>query len=616
MARRIRKHRKADKRRVIAALLFMALAVGLYRTCERMPSRGRSVHGYAVPIPELQGAGHMSPWSGREVINVRGVVTAVLDNGFYMQDPSGDHDPSTSDAIFVFTATHPSAGVGDDVSVSGRVTEYSPGAKEAWNLTITELVRPHVKVLGSGRTLPAPVRIGAGGRQPPLKVIEDDAVNGSVEIEGVAFDPERDGLDFFESLEGMRVEVRDAVVVGPTSRFGEIVVLVDGGARSASRTSRGGVLAKRDDLHPERIVVDDTIISPPPNADVGDNIDRCVGVMHYSFGSFKIANTNIMTVKKGGLIRETTKLKSDAEHLTVVSYNVFNLHRDQTARLEAIARQIVTRLGAPDIVALQEIQDDSGRLDDGVVNGRATFTALTSAIRQLGGPEYRFEQIDPEDRQDGGPPGSNIRVGFLFRAERVVFQDRFGDLFRHVPELSGQMFGRAGRWRENASVFMSTRKPLVGEFRVDEQRFVVINVHLSSKRGNPPLFGRVQPPPDRTQSLRQKQMEELLTLISRLLRADSATSIIVLGDFNDFEYSPPLHNLTPVGGSPLRNLTLTLPENDRYTYLHLGNSQALDHILVTPALAASVEYDVVHMNAEFATSPSDHDAVVARFRLR
>jgi hypothetical protein len=66
----------------------------------------------------------------------------------------------------------------------------------------------------------------------------------------------------------------------------------------------------------------------------------------------------------------------------------------------------------------------------------------------------------------------------------------------------------------------------------------------------------------------------------------------------------------------LRNLFDTLPPRERYTYVFDGNSQALDHLLVSRALFASlVKFDVVHINAEFVEQASDHDPSVAIFRL-
>ena len=53
-----------------------------------------------------------------------------------------------------------------------------------------------------------------------------------------------------------------------------------------------------------------------------------------------------------------------------------------------------------------------------------TLTKLTDAIVAAGGPHYDWREIDPVDDQDGGQPGGNIRVVFLFNPARVAFVDR------------------------------------------------------------------------------------------------------------------------------------------------------------------------------------------------
>ena len=102
--------------------------------------------------------------------------------------------------------------VGDSLSLTGRVNEFRPGGAINANLTTTELGSPAIAVLSTGNELPPPAVVGLGGRMPPTEVIEDDAT-GSVENTGV-FDPATDGIDFWESLEGMRVQLNDAVAVG------------------------------------------------------------------------------------------------------------------------------------------------------------------------------------------------------------------------------------------------------------------------------------------------------------------------------------------------------------------------------------------------------------------
>ena len=131
--------------------------------------------------------------------------------------------------------------------------------------------------------------IGAGGRVPPTVVIEDDAT-GDVETSGV-FDPASDGIDFYESLEGMRVQVNNPIAVGPTSGFGEIPVVADGGA-NAGRAHRarwghhppGRLQPRADD--PRR---HDRRPTPRPIVNVGDGFTGpAVGVLDYSFGNFKL----------------------------------------------------------------------------------------------------------------------------------------------------------------------------------------------------------------------------------------------------------------------------------------------------------------------------------------
>ena len=86
----------------------------------------------------------------------------------------------------------------------------------------------------------------------------------------------------------------------------------------------------------------------------------------------------------------------------------------------------------------------------------------------------------------------------------------------------------------------------------------------------------------------------------------------MLGDINDFEFSETMDILQ---GFQMIDLMFILPPNERYSYVFEGNSQALDHILVSPALLLPFpEYDSVHVNSEFHDQQSDHDPQVARLR--
>jgi hypothetical protein len=569
-------------------------------------------------IHDIQGPGHTSPLVGQTRGEVPGVVTALRSNGFYLQDPTPDGDDRTSEALVVFTSVAPTVRVGDAVSVRGTVSEFRPGGSAgSTNLTTTELTGPVVTILSSGNPLPAPVVIGAGegGRRPPSQVIEDDAT-GDVETSGV-FDPATDGIDFYESLEGMRVQVNNALAVGPTSSFGEVVVLPDGGADAGLRTTRGGVIVRPNDFNPERIMLDDGIL-PTPRLVVGDRLDGpLVGVVDYSFGNFKLQLTALPPVVGGGLARETTAPPSPSE-LSVATFNVENLDpADGAAKFDALAAVVVNNLRSPDLVALEEVQDNNGPTNDATVAADQTYRALIDAIDRAGGPAYQVRQIDPVDDQDGGEPGGNIRVGFLFRTDRgLAFVDRPGGGPTTATSVVAGPTGPAlsaspGRIDPTNPAFVNSRKPLVGELTYNGRTFFVVANHFNSKGGDQPLFGRFQPPSRVSETQRHQQAGIVHDFVAGIIVADANADVVVLGDLNDFDFSETLQILK---GSKLTILMERLPESERYSYVFEGNSQALDHVLISNHLETQpFAYDVVHVNAEFTEQVSDHDPQVARF---
>jgi uncharacterized protein len=571
----------------------------------------------SATINQIQGAAHISPRNGQNVAGVTGVVTALASNGFWFQDPSPDTDPATSDALFVFTSGAPTVAVGDAVSVGGVVAEFRPGGGSSTNLTTTEITSPQVTVASSGNPLPAATVVGSGGRVPPGEVIDDDAT-GSVETSG-SFDPASDGIDFYESLEAMRVQLNDAIAVGPTSDFGEIPVVGDNGANAGVRTARGGVVVRPADFNPERLHLDDQLAATP-RVNVGDRFPGAlVGVIDYSFGNFKLYPTSTPTHASGGLARETAAA-AGRNQVSIGTFNVENLDPgDPPAKFAQLAGLIVNNLKAPDILAIEEVQDNNGPTNDAVTDADVTFRTLIAAIQAAGGPTYDFRQINPVDDQDGGEPGGNIRVGFLFRTDRGVgFVDRPGGTSTAATTVVGSGAGTRlsfspGRIDPTNVAFTASRKPLAGEFRFRGHHLFVIANHFNSKGGDQPLFGRFQPPERVTEVQRNQQAQVVHDFVAAIDAADPTASVVVLGDLNDFEFSTAVNRLE---GDLLHTLIETLPQNERYTYDFEGNSQSLDHILVSDTLfQRRITYDVVHVNAEFAEQASDHDPQVVRVTL-
>jgi predicted extracellular nuclease len=593
-------------------------------------------------IAEIQGAGHLSPFSGRDVSDVEGVVTArrtAGGRGFWIQDPTPDTDPNTSDAVFVFVNAAPAAQVGDLVRVTGTVTEFRAG-NDPDNLTITQITssNANVTIVSSGNPLPAPTVLGLGGRMPPTANIDDDGA-GNVETGGT-FDAGGDAIDFYESLEGTLLQVNDGDVVGATRSFGEITLLPDGGSWATGvRTPRGGILlGGYADPNPERIIVDDEILrdlaSAPrpakamPDMNVGDALTApVVGPLDYSFSNFKIQATSTPTFTSGGLVREQTSVPT-AHQTAVATFNVENLAgTDLQPKYDTLAAMIVTNLRAPDIIGIEEVQDNDGVAGgDGslVVDADVSWTRLIAAIGAAGGPTYEYRQINPVDDADGGAPGGNIRVGFLFRTDRgVEFIDRPGGSptteTTVVDHPSGpRLSASPGRLGTQSPAFVDTRKSLVGEFRARGKKLFVVVNHFSSKTDDQPLFGPAQPPTRFSENARHGQAQVVHDFVATLLDADPYANVVVLGDINDFEFSRTVDILEADGA--LHSLVKDLAPAERYSYVFEGNSQVLDQILVSPNLGGHFphDYDVVHVNSEFADAlqASDHEPSVTRIDFR
>jgi len=171
-------------------------------------------------------------------------VTAVDGEGFYLQSLVPDADERTSEAIYIDMQTYLNVQRGDLVQVEdGKVREWNPAGLGENSLTITTLVASKVTILGQNQPLPTPVVMGQGGRMIPNQIIEND-VNGYVGQSRQPLDPQEDGMDFFESLEGMLVQINNARAVSTRNAYNEVSVVADNG-QNAGLFQRGGAGAAR-----------------------------------------------------------------------------------------------------------------------------------------------------------------------------------------------------------------------------------------------------------------------------------------------------------------------------------------------------------------------------------
>ena len=255
----------------------------------------------------------------------------------------------------------------------------------------------------------------------------------------------------------------------------------------------------------------------------------------------------------------------------------------------------------------------------------------------------------PVNNGEGGEPGGNIRVGFLYNTDRVQlgnlaanatlaerrqYTDRIGDGVRDAGDLIAYSDNMLGS-ELSTTDWTGTRKSLLGQFTFNGNSVFVTANHLPAKGGSGMLWQFNQnletgQPENAAWSRRNAIAQDLYALMAAITVGSPGAGIVTAGDINDFYFYRPLTTLTGhtladgtarVGGPRFDNLTVTkLAEAERYTYTFGGRSQAIDHVITSNALNAVANYDIVHLNTGFnptgTPALSDHDPAVASFDYR
>ena len=146
------------------------------------------------------------------------------------------------------------------------------------------------------------------------------------------------------------------------------------------------------------------------------------------------------------------------------------------------------------------------------MDANATLSRLADEIRNRSSVEYGFVDVDPVDDQDGGQPGGNIRVAYLYdRAVLRLHNPRPGSSTDRNEVLPGpELKFNPGRIDPaNAAAWNSSRKPLAAAWETVDgrNRFFTVNVHFASKGGSSSLHGDARPPVNGVVQVRQLQAE-------------------------------------------------------------------------------------------------------------
>jgi len=566
-------------------------------------------------ISAIQGRGHVSPLEDRWELGVEGVVTAVEGRGrtpiLFVESERPDADPATSEGLRVEWPMAGEIPTGHRVRIDGRVVERVGGRGQ---LGVTTLVASRIEV-GEAATLPPPRRLGGDVSIP-------DRVDGD---EMRRFRPDADAIDLWESLEGMRLVVPDGgAVIGPTSKYGDLFLL-PAGAPERPMTGTGSPLLQPAGAPVDRISLSLRRLPERPQLAVGTRLVGAIsGIVDYTFTNYRLVVDGAPEVAGSPAgCAPTDPLGARSGTVRLATYNVENLSIARDAeRIERIGGQIAGALGGPEIVALVEIQDDSGPKDgDAVVGSAATLAALSGAVAAAGGPTYAWVSIDPELDREGGQPGGNIRVALLYDPARVALPRRgvAGPADGALVRIAGgrpALDPNPGRVDPTSAAFTlaegeGVRRSLAVELTVDARPLFVVVNHWSSKYDDDRPWGAIQPPRGPTAAKRFAQASVVRAFAERILAVDPDAAIAVLGDLNEPEWSP---GVELVSAPPFANLLLEVPERERYTFNFEGSSQAIDHLVVSPSLVPGAESEVVHLNADCPDEvrTSDHDALLAR----
>lgn len=602
-----------------------------------------------TPISTIQGDGAASPLVGRTVAT-RGLVTGRKSNGFFLQsrDVDADADATTSEGLFVYTRGTPpaEAGIGRFVIVRGTVTEFVP-PQDPGQAPLTQLAGS-VLVLAQDEVaypLPMPVELTAQFPSPA------------------------GALDQLERVEGMRVTAPRFTVAAPTGGFtnereatgssnGVFHGVVAGvprpfrepGIQAPDPAPGGGAIPPipRWDFNPELVTVDsDAIGAPRLDVVAGTELADVTGPLDYGFRRYTILPETAPAIV-GDMPMPSGVDAPHADAFTVAAYNLerfFDEINDPAIgepvlnadaferRLAKASLGIRDALGTPDIVGLVEVEN----LD---VLQRLAARVNADAVA-AGQPDPNYVGHLLEGNDVGG-----IDVGFLVRTAQV------GDAKPRIEVRSVAQVGKDTLWTEpdGGSSLLNDRPPLALDATVhyaDGRAFPVdvVLVHQRSLNGaeDDTASG------ERVRSKRQRQAEFLAAYLQGRQEREPDTRLVVLGDFNAFEFNDGLVDaMNVVEGTPtadeqtavladgvdlvdpdLINLGGLEPAHERYSFVFGGNAQTLDHVLVNEALIVdtrAIHLDHARINADFpvthrndATSPSrlsDHDPVVATFYPR
>lgn len=511
-----------------------------------------------TPIYDIQGDGAEAAITG--AVTTKGVVVGDFQSGgfdgYFLQDPTGDDDATTSDGIFIYAPGGTDVAEGDLVRVSGSAGEYGG---------MTQVTASAVVVCDVGGDLPAATEVT------------------------LPMDPED-----YEPLEGMYVTLpQDLAILEYFNfdRYGEIRLGTDRQYQPTAVYEPGSAealaLAEANLLN--SITLDDGRSSQNPDPAIhpngeeftlentfrgGDLVANVTGVLDHRFNLWRIQPTEGADYTA---VNPRPEVPEVGGTTTVASFNVLNYFTTfgsrgandelEFERQEAKIVSAISELDA-DIVGLIEIEN----------NGTAVFT-LVDALNAVMG-EGTYAAIDT------GVIGTDeITTAFIYKPAEVTPVGEFAILDSTVDPLFLDDYNRPAL----AQTF--------ADAETGEEVTVVVN-HLKSKGSDcnavdDPDLGDGQGNCNLTRTAAAEAMANWLA--TGPTGAEPGRTLII-GDLNAYDKEDPITALTEAGYT---DLLLEFQGEYEYSYVFDGQLGYLDHALAGPEVLELVTGAAAwHINAD------------------
>lgn len=499
-------------------------------------------------------------------VRLSGVVTAIVGDGFFVQDKIGDGDPTTCDAIFVATDTA-TIRLGDELTLTGRCTANTltdiaslKKIAERQSVSATKVVFPDDFLNGNGSKY-----IGMAVEFDQTLVVTNNYYwnSGTITLSSQRLmTPTEVALPSSSDYQAvLQANAQNNLIVAPKTTQSRPFADADGTLRTGYQVDNlsGTLIASSGNYHKLQITATPDWYAnerPTTHANIGDyNVKVCATNLEYYLRS-----------DYGTGYGPDDEAAANRQHAKIVK------------GLRAIDA---------DIYGLLEIQQ-----------GQNAIAYLCNALNQAAGSNI-YAYID-----DGTSVyTSYTKTAFIYRKDKIALKGSFQ--FNNLKTLY--------------------RKAIQGfTLKANGESFVLSLNHFKSKSGT------TTDESDKDQNDGQGQFNgtrvaEAESVIAKCAVQTTDSDVLVMGDLNAHSMEDPVQRFVAVG---YKNLLKKYATN-QYSYVFGGRCGLLDHALANASMSAQVTgATVVHLNAdepaifEYPTDLtttmyrySDHDAVVVGLSL-